>query len=297
VEDPQNALVANAAPSFRFTEEFYQFRSFSRDRVRVLLTLDTRSVDMTAPGIDRTDGDFALAWIRSYGQGRVFYSAFGHFAQSFQLEPVRTMLANALLWLTGQLDADTTPRPTAPPAVTAVHNLAGGADAFAPGDLVAIEGNSLTSGSFWTASTLPLPVRLAGTHVEVNGASAQLFSVAPGRLLVALPGDLVPGAAAALTVSSATLAGAPVPLRIEAASPAILAGTRVDGAIVLYVTGLGAAAPTVTIDGAPAPVFYAGLAPGLVALYQVNVLLPAGAGASLEVVVEAAGRRSNTLRL
>jgi hypothetical protein len=252
---------------------------------------------MTASGIDRTDGDFALAWVRSYGQGRVFYSAFGHFAQSFQLEPVRTMLANALLWLTGQLDADTAPRPTAPPSVTAVHNLAGGADAFAPGDLVAIEGDRLTSGSFWTSATLPLPVKLAGTHVEVNGASAQLFSAAPGRLLVALPGELAPGQTAALTVASATLAGVPVPLRIEAASPAILAGSRAEGALVLYVTGLGAVTPTVTVDGAPAPVFYAGLAPGFVALYQVNVLLPAGAGASFEVLVEAAGRRSNTFRL
>src|SRR6266571_155295 len=33
VEDPQNPLVAAAAPGFRFTEEFYQFRNFSRDRV------------------------------------------------------------------------------------------------------------------------------------------------------------------------------------------------------------------------------------------------------------------------
>jgi len=41
VEDPQSPLVAHAAPSFLFTEEFYQFRAFSRDRVRVLLTLDT----------------------------------------------------------------------------------------------------------------------------------------------------------------------------------------------------------------------------------------------------------------
>ena len=35
VEDPQSALVRHASPSFRFTEEYYQFRAFSRDRVRV----------------------------------------------------------------------------------------------------------------------------------------------------------------------------------------------------------------------------------------------------------------------
>src|SRR5215472_463687 len=39
VEEPQSPLVAHAASAFRFTEEFYQFRDFSRDRVRVLLTL------------------------------------------------------------------------------------------------------------------------------------------------------------------------------------------------------------------------------------------------------------------
>src|SRR5262252_1782607 len=181
VEDPQNPLVAHAAPSFRFTEEFYQFRAFSRDRVRVLLTLDTHTVDLSAPGVDRTDGDFALAWIRNYGKGRVFYSAFGHFPESFTQEPIRTMLFQALLWLTGQIDLDATPRSglsAAPPAIgsNGVRDPSGTA-AFAPGSIVAITGDHLTSGSFFDANSSPLPVRLAGTHVEVNGVSAPLFSV------------------------------------------------------------------------------------------------------------------------
>jgi type 1 glutamine amidotransferase len=111
VEDPGSPLVAHMAPGFRFVEEFYQFREFSRERVHVLLTLDTDSVDLSAPGVNRTDGDFALAWMRNYGQGRVFYSAFGHFPDSFRLEPVQSMLLQALLWITGEIDADATPRP------------------------------------------------------------------------------------------------------------------------------------------------------------------------------------------
>jgi len=111
VEDPGNMVVAHMAPSFSALEEFYQFRNFSRDNVRVLLTLDTASVDLGADGVNRTDGDFALAWIRRYGQGRVFYSAFGHFNDSFQVPIFRTMLLNAVLWLTGQIDVDATPRP------------------------------------------------------------------------------------------------------------------------------------------------------------------------------------------
>src|SRR5262245_58418704 len=189
VEDPQSPLVKHAAPSFRFTEEFYQFRAFSRDRVRVLLTLDTRSVNLSADGVNRTDGDFALSWIRNYGKGRVFYSAFGHFPESFTRDPIRTMLFQALLWLTGQLDLDATPRSgpsSMPPSIPSngVRDVSGNAAVFAPGSIVEVTGDRLTSGSFWNAAATPLPVRLAGTHVEVNGVAAPLFSVQPGRLIL-----------------------------------------------------------------------------------------------------------------
>jgi hypothetical protein len=322
VEDPQNPFVSGAAPAFRFTEEFYQFRNFSRDRVRVLLTLDTSSVDMTAPGINRTDGDFPLAWMRNYGQGRVFYSAFGHFPDSFRLAPVRTMLLQALLWLTGEIQADATPRsgPSAPPPVVTangVRNAALGTDLFAPSDIVTIAGDRLTSGSFFDSANVPLPVRLAGTHVEVNGVPAPLFSVKPDRLLVQLPASLTPGQPASLVVSSVNLASAPVPLHVEAADPAILAASRIGDTLVVYLTGLGgtdprvgegAAAPSspfartvlqpqLLVAGAPVPVFFSGMAPGFVGLYQIDAQLPAGTPASFEIVVEAGGFRSNSYQV
>ena len=317
VEDPQSPLVAHAAPSFRFTEEFYQFRAFSRDRVRVLLTLDTHSVDVSAPGVDRTDGDFALAWIRNYGKGRVFYSAFGHFPESFTGEPIRTTLLQALLWLTGQIEIDATPRsgPSAsPPAITltGVRDPSGGDDAFAPGSIVAISGDRLTSGSFFDAAATPLPVRLAGTHIEVNGISAPLFSVKPDHILLQLPVSVTPGQAASLTVSSVNLAAAPVLLPIETASPAVIGATPTEGTLVIYVTGLGATdpplreglaapagtllrtviQPRVFLDGEPATVLFSGLTPDWVGLYQINAQVPADAPSSFEIIVEAAGRRS-----
>ncbi len=317
VEDPQSPLVAHAAPSFRFTEEIYQFRAFSRDRVRVLLTLDTHTVDLAAPGVNRTDGDFPLAWIRNYGKGRVFYSAFGHLPDSFTKEPVRTMLLKALLWLTGQIDLDATPRsgPSAASPVVAANSVrdpSGRADAFAPGSIVAITGDGLTSGSFFDAATTPLPVRLAGTHIEVNGISAPLFSVKPERLLFQLPAGLTPGQPASLIVSSVNLASPPVLLPIETASPAIVGATRAADTLVIYVTGLGATdtplsaglpapvtpllrtlvQPSVTVDGQPTLLSFSGLAPGFVGLYQINVLLSSDAPSSFEILVEAAGRHS-----
>jgi uncharacterized protein len=316
VEDPEDPIVARLSPSFRATEEFYQFRAFSRDRVRVLLTLDTRSINQAAEGVHRTDGDFALAWIRNYGSGRVFYSAFGHFAESFQSPPLRAMLLKALLWLTGGIDADAAPRsgPSASvPAIGGIRNLSGGSDAFAPGDLIAISGARLTSGSTLAAGSVPLPVRLAGSHVELNGISAPLFQVAPDRVLAQVPAGIPSGQNAALTLSSVNRASESTPLRIEAAAPAIVAAFRTGAVLVLYLTGLGATVPAVMegtaspavplartvlqpvirIAGQTADVYFSGLAPGLVGVYQVNAAVPDGASGRLEIVAEAGGRVSS----
>src|SRR4051794_24188303 len=101
VEDAENPIVKDLAPSFRITDEIYQFREFSRDNVHVLLSLDTGSVDLTAPEVARPDGDFPLAWFREYGLGRVFYTALGHSTDTWLDERFQGMLANALVWLGG----------------------------------------------------------------------------------------------------------------------------------------------------------------------------------------------------
>jgi uncharacterized protein (TIGR03437 family) len=53
---------------------------------------------------------------------------------------------------------------------------------------------------------------------------------------------------------------------------------------------------SVTIGGQPAPFLFAGLAPGFVGLYQVNVQVPAGVtpGNAVPVIVTTAGLNSNT---
>jgi type 1 glutamine amidotransferase len=100
-EDLVDPIVSALAPSFRIVDEIYQFRDFSRDRVHVLMSLDTTSVDLTAPQVAREDGDFPLAWRRNYGQGRVFYTALGHFSETWLDQRFQTMLLNALIWLGG----------------------------------------------------------------------------------------------------------------------------------------------------------------------------------------------------
>ena len=78
VENPEHPATRHLGESFRIHDEIYQHREWSRANVDVLLSLDTGSVDMNARNIRRDDGDFALAWTREEGDGRVFYTALGH---------------------------------------------------------------------------------------------------------------------------------------------------------------------------------------------------------------------------
>ena len=101
IDAPDSRIVRHLAPGFEIVEEFYQFRNFSRDRVHVLARLDTSTIDLNAPGVKRTDGDFALAWTREYGRGRVFYTALGHFDETWNDPRIQPMLMKALEWIAG----------------------------------------------------------------------------------------------------------------------------------------------------------------------------------------------------
>ncbi len=79
-EHPENAITAPwGVEPFPLMEEMYQFKDpYSREKLTVLLSIDTDKTDMTKPNIKRTDKDFAVAWTKTYGKGRVFYTSLGH---------------------------------------------------------------------------------------------------------------------------------------------------------------------------------------------------------------------------
>jgi type 1 glutamine amidotransferase len=92
-------------------DEIYQVKDFSRDRVRVLMSLDASKLDLANKNVRRTDRDFAVAWIRDYGKGRVFYSTFGHREDSWNRPDVQKMWLEAVKWAMGLTTMDATPRP------------------------------------------------------------------------------------------------------------------------------------------------------------------------------------------
>ena len=111
VEDRQFPATRHFPPRFTVTDEIYQFKNFSRDRVRVLMHLDTATVDLAEKRVHRTDKDFALTWVRNYGKGRVFYSALGHREEVWNRQDIQKMWIEAVKWTMGMTSGDAAPRP------------------------------------------------------------------------------------------------------------------------------------------------------------------------------------------
>ena len=101
VEDRTFPATRHLGPTWTVTDEIYQFRNYSRANTHVLLSLDTRSVDLTKKGVKRTDGDFAIAWHHPWGQGRVFYTALGHRPEVWQSDAYQKHLVGGLQWALG----------------------------------------------------------------------------------------------------------------------------------------------------------------------------------------------------
>jgi len=111
-EDPAFPATKHLESTFAFTDEFYQPKEFSRDKIRVLLRLDVSKMP-PASELHRTDGDLPLAWAKTYGNGRVFYSSLGHASSTWDNPAVYRLYFEALKWSLRLTDGDPTPRPLA----------------------------------------------------------------------------------------------------------------------------------------------------------------------------------------
>jgi type 1 glutamine amidotransferase len=111
VEDRKHPATKHFPAEFVIYDEIYQAKDFSRDNVRVLMRMDASKLDMTKKGINRTDGDFAVTWVKEAGKGRMFYSSFGHTDEAWERPDVQKMWLEAIKWAMKLTDGDAKPRP------------------------------------------------------------------------------------------------------------------------------------------------------------------------------------------
>lgn len=134
VEDPDHPATRMLGSSWPIVDELYQYGTapwsedrpeenidvlfdnripmgFSRDRVRVLMSIDTRATDIDGLVDIEAGGDYPQSWVREYGEGRSFYTSLGHRDDIWTNDPVfRAHVVGGIRWALGLEEGDATPR-------------------------------------------------------------------------------------------------------------------------------------------------------------------------------------------
>ena len=112
IDDPDSPLTRSfGGKSFTRVDEFYHFLPtgpYSREKLRVLLALDTERSETSNEGL-RPDRDYGLSWIKRVGKGRVFYTALGHTPTLFATPALAEHVLAGIQFALGDLEADATP--------------------------------------------------------------------------------------------------------------------------------------------------------------------------------------------
>jgi type 1 glutamine amidotransferase len=117
IDDPNSPLTAMFhGQEYQIHDETYTFAqdSFSRRNVHVLTSIDYSKMSdedkaKEPPATRRTDGDYALSYIRREGQGRVFYEAHGHSETVYAIGPFVEHMLAGIQYALGDLKADDSP--------------------------------------------------------------------------------------------------------------------------------------------------------------------------------------------
>ncbi|MEL6106120.1 MAG: ThuA domain-containing protein [Planctomycetota bacterium] len=112
LNDPDHVLNnAFDGKGFWHTDEIYQYKPESYVGTGVLRVLVSLDMSQSAV-IDRIkDGprEVPVSWVRSIGDGRLFYTNFGHREDTFRNPLIMKHLLDGIQFALGDLEADTTP--------------------------------------------------------------------------------------------------------------------------------------------------------------------------------------------
>ncbi|MCD6393590.1 MAG: ThuA domain-containing protein [Planctomycetes bacterium] len=128
LDDPTHPVnTCFGGEGFEYRDEFFRYHEvYSRNRVRVLLSIDTKNTKWEGQprgNCTRADDDYALAWVRRYGRGRVFHSTIAHNPYVFRDAKMLEFYLAAAQFALGDLPAPTIPSAKLTPAIRAQEKL------------------------------------------------------------------------------------------------------------------------------------------------------------------------------
>jgi sugar phosphate isomerase/epimerase/type 1 glutamine amidotransferase len=126
-DPPHPVLACFGGQGFPMQDEFFRPRgTYSRNRNRVLLGIDVEKsglADEPHDGCYREDRDYATAWVRQYGRGRIFYAGFGHNPAVFKQPRLLEFFLAGTQFALGDLAAPTLPSGRLTPALRAQEKI------------------------------------------------------------------------------------------------------------------------------------------------------------------------------
>jgi len=117
LDDPDHVLnKAFGGKGFWHTDEIYQYQPATfvgTKTLRVLVSLDMKQEEVSKL-INDGPREVPVSWLRKAGDGRVFYTNFGHREDTFTKPMILKHMLDGIQYSLGDLDADATPTDAAP---------------------------------------------------------------------------------------------------------------------------------------------------------------------------------------
>jgi type 1 glutamine amidotransferase len=105
VHDTKHPASRMWGEEFTIKDEIYQYVHWQPEKVHVLMSLDMAKCGLKKPY------QVPVAWVKSYGEGNVFYTNLGHNTETGTNKLFIDSLLGGIKWVLGQEDGDATPNP------------------------------------------------------------------------------------------------------------------------------------------------------------------------------------------
>jgi type 1 glutamine amidotransferase len=118
IDEPNHPLTAPfAAHAFKIKDEIYRTEPplYSRDKQLVLMSLDMSDEATQKKAEKPTDADTGISWIKTWGQGRVFYCSLGHDHAVTWNHAVLEHYLRGIQFALGDFKVDSKPKPILQP--------------------------------------------------------------------------------------------------------------------------------------------------------------------------------------
>lgn len=105
VHEPTHPTMQSFGAEFRIRDEIYQYKNWQPEKVRVLMSLNMAKTTPSKPY------HVPVAWVKSWGDGRVYVNNLGHNETSWTDERYLSSITNAVRWIRGEVDGPSEPNP------------------------------------------------------------------------------------------------------------------------------------------------------------------------------------------